>query len=206
MTCRLLGREQPISVGGRAGQQPRALRLVAVGDKPLEKLAHHAVGERALDLAAAGDQDGHPGDGRPRATLAKDRRLADPGRALDYPEPPQPSEGVPRSRRRSRPAPPLARAVRAVLHAQWPFPDDTRKKYAVIPTGGPRRERVAAAAVSPREVQPREGGSTMSTKTRTLRAFALTPPRRLPPPRWSPQRRPPDDRSARFLHARSSVR
>ena len=71
----LLGR------GRGPGQQRRPRSRVGHGG--LEQLAHHAEGELALQLAAAGAEHPDPGAGRPLAQLGHQAALADAGAALD---------------------------------------------------------------------------------------------------------------------------
>ena len=47
---RLLAREQPTGMSGRALQEPRAPPWVALRDEPLKQLTHYAVEERAKSM------------------------------------------------------------------------------------------------------------------------------------------------------------
>ena len=66
-----------------AGQQRAALVACRRANERLEQLAHHAVGEVALQLAAAADQYGDPGALRDSPRLVQQDRLADAGHTLD---------------------------------------------------------------------------------------------------------------------------
>ena len=81
-------RLRPEERGGRRGrprQQALAGRRVDQGG--LEQLPHHAVRELALQLAAAGGEDGHAGVGGAAARLRRQPRLADAGLPLDEQHP-----------------------------------------------------------------------------------------------------------------------
>ena len=80
--CGAAGDDRP-GVGGGAGEQRRERLGTELADHRLEELSHDAIGEVALERAAARLQHPHAAAARQAADTPQQRRLADPARALD---------------------------------------------------------------------------------------------------------------------------
>ena len=89
----LSGIEERLRERGRTCHHLGPLVRFQSCEQRLEELAHNAVGKRPLELRTAARKNPQPRLLRTRSRLAEQRRLADPGRALDRQQPPAVADG-----------------------------------------------------------------------------------------------------------------